>query len=166
VTSPTVKLLGQTLASRPPLVAYRIRPPLRLTSDTKGVYSDGWTGAHASYTQFEAPPPGSSLFVDVSRSNWKGPDVPGAVKVRVGTLAARDGRHARAGGVIAKRTWVIHSGIARTFRFRAPRRPFRVDLYIKPTFVPADFGYPDPRSLGALFSVRIVPRAALLAREQ
>ena len=158
VTSPEVKLVGQTLASRPPLVVYRIRPPLRLASDTKGVYSDGWTGAHATYTQFEAPPPGSSLFVDVSRSNWKGPDVPGAVKIRVGPLTARDGRHARTDRAVATRTWVIHSGIARRFRFRAPRRPFRVDLHINPTFSPADFGYPDPRSVGALFSVRIVPR--------
>ena len=94
VTSPTVKLVGQTLASRPPLVAYRIRGPLRLSSDTKGVYSDGLAGGHATYTQFEAPPQGSTLFVDVSRSNWRGPDVPGAVKIRVGTLAARNGRHA------------------------------------------------------------------------
>ena len=157
VTSPAVKLVGKILASRPPLIAYRIRPPLRLSSDTKGVYADGWTGAHATYTQFDAPPPGSSLFVDVSRSNWKGPDVPGAVKIRVGTLAASDDRHARTGRAIATRTWVIHSGIARRFRFRAPRRPFRVDLHVNPTFSPADFGYQDSRSVGALFSVRIVP---------
>ena len=158
VTSPTLKLVGETLASQPPLAAYRIRPPLRLSSDTTGVYSDGWTGAHATYAQFEAPAQRSSLFVDVSRTNWTGPDVPGAVKIRVGTLAASDGRHAGTSRTIATRTWVIHSGIARRFRFPSPRGPFRVDLHINPTFSPADFGYPDPRSVGALFSVRIVPR--------
>jgi hypothetical protein len=157
VTSPGLRLVGQTLASRPPLVAYRIRAPLRLSSAITGVYSDGWTGAHATYTQFEAPLQGSSLFVDVSRSNWKGPDVPGAVKVRVSTLAANDGRYARTDRAFATRTWVIHSGIARSFRFRAPQRPFRVDLHVNPTFSPADFGYQDSRSVGALFSVRIVP---------
>jgi hypothetical protein len=149
VTASTLRLAGQQLASHPPLFAYRVRRPLRLSSDIEGIYSDGWTGGHATYTHFEAPAPGSSLYVDVSRSNWKGPDVPGAVEVRVSTLTGR---------LLARRTWVIHSGTARTFRFRAPRRPFRVDLRIEPTFVPADFGHPDGRSLGALFGVQVVPR--------
>ena len=158
VTSPQMRLVGRTVGFRPPLVVYRVRPPLRLPSNTAGIYSDGWTGAHATYDQFEVPPPGSSLVVGVSRTNWRGPDVPGAVKIRVGTLAAGKGGHARMGRTIATRTWVIHSGIARNFRFRAPRRPFRVDLQVNPTFSPADFGYPDSRSVGALFGVRIVPR--------
>ena len=149
VTASTLKLAGPQIASHPPLFAYRVRPPLRLSTDIEGVYSDGWTGAHATYTQFDAPSPGSTLYVDVSRSNWKGPDVPGAVEVRVSTLTGR---------VLARRTWVIHSGKARTFRFRAPRGPFRVDLRIEPTFVPEDFGYPDSRSLGALFGVQVVPK--------
>jgi hypothetical protein len=151
VTASTIGLAGTPLVSHPPLVAYRIRQPLHLASTSSGVYSDGWAGGKATYTRFEAPPPGSTLFVIVSRSVWKGKDVPGAVKVRVSTLPSgtEDGR------LIGTRRWVIHSGASRSFRFRAPRRPFRVELDVRPTFVPSDYGFPDQRSLGALFGIRI-----------
>ena len=91
------------------------------------------------------------MFVNVSRSVWTGKDVPGAVKVRVSTLPSGTEK----GRVIGTRRWVIHSGATRSFRFRVPQRPFRVELDVHPTFVPSDYDFPDERSLGALFGIRI-----------
>jgi hypothetical protein len=157
VTIPIVRLAGKELAYHPPLVAYRIEPPLRLSGNFEGVYPDGWTGAHAAYSGYEAAKAGQTLLVHVSRATWGGPDAPGHVTVRVGTLVDRDGRP-QLGRVLARRRWVIHSGATRIFRFPAPRRPFRVELNVEPTFVPADFGYGDTRPLGAAFTVRLVAK--------
>jgi len=155
VTSSSLALAGKPLASHPPLVAYRIRQPLHLASDTTGVYSDGWTGGKATYRQFDAPPPGSRLFVEVSRVEWTGKDVPAHVRVRVTTLP-HGSEEGRPGRVLGTRRWVIHSLTSRRFRFRLRRQPFRVELDVDPTFVPSDHGGSDERSLGAVLRIRVV----------
>jgi hypothetical protein len=157
VTSGALGLAGRRLASHTPFVAYRIRRPPHVTSEVGGIYADGWTGSTATISKFEPAPPGSRLLVDVSRASWAGPDKPGAVSVRVKALTGR---------VLETRKWVIHSGTARTFRLPAPQEPYSVELRVRPTFTPADYGLPDSRSLGAKFAVRVVPQSARRAKAQ
>jgi hypothetical protein len=159
VTSPTVGLAGRVVRRQAPLVAYRTSGEVKLASASEGVYADGWTGSDASYTGYVAPPRDRALMVSVSRSGWTGTDVPGRVVIRVGTLAA-DGRQPRLGRVLARRTMTIHAGASRVFRFAPPPGPYRVELHVEPTFSPVDFGGSDPRQLGAVFAVSLVPRGA------
>jgi len=157
VANGALGLSGQRIATHSPFVAYRIRGPAHVKSQAEGFYADGWTGAAASFKEFEPAPPGSRLLVDVSRAAWLGPDKPGAVTVRVKALT---------GGLLATRRWVVHSGTARTFRLPAPRVPYSVGLRVDPTFSPADYGFADTRELGAKFALRVVPQRARRTRAQ
>ncbi len=148
VANGALGLAGQRIATHFPFVAYRIRGPAHVRSQAEGFYADGWTGPTARFKEFDAPPPGSTLLVDVSRAGWLGPDKPGAVTIRLETLAGR---------LLATRRWVVHSDTARTFRLPAPRVPYSVELRVDPTFSPADYGYADTRELGAKFALRAVP---------
>jgi hypothetical protein len=75
---------------------------------------------------------------------WRGPDVPGHVRVQLIPLRGRD-----AGKAIVTRTWTIHSGASKTFSLAAPNRPFAVTVHTSPTFSPSQFGQADTRQLGA-----------------
>jgi hypothetical protein len=123
------------------------------------VYADGWTGQDAAYTGYVAPPRKRALSVSLSRVPWTGPDVPGHVVLRLGTLVGSGGEP-RLGRVLARRTLTLHAGASRVFLFPPPRGPYRVELHVEPTFSPVDFGSADSRQLGALFSVGLAPRAA------
>jgi hypothetical protein len=160
VANQGVGLAGLVVRRRAPLVAYRTPGVLKIASSYEGVYADGWAGSDAAYTGYVAPPRNRAIAVSLSRDGWAGPDVPGHVVVRLGTLAAGSGGKPRIGRLLARRTWTIHAGTARVFVFPPPPGPYRVDLHVKPTFSPADFGAADPRQLGARFTVSTVPRAA------
>jgi hypothetical protein len=153
VTESAVQLAGRRIATHGPLTLYRIAKPLHLSSLVEGVYDDGWTGADASFTRF-APVRNASVVVTLSRTDWRGPDVPGRVRVELRPLQANRSLAGRAN----VRTWVAHSGGARTFRFPAPLRSFKVDVHVAPTFSPARFGVADTRELGVEASFRILPR--------
>lgn len=157
VANHTLGLGGQRLASRPPLALYRVRAPLRLVSSLEGVHPDGWMGADAALTQYTTPGdrPGT-LYVQLSRRSWGGPDVPGRVTVELGKPVVRPDGAVGIGKVEARRTWVAHSRRLRTFRMRTPRPPFRVQIHIEPTFSPADFGEADTRELGVQVDLRFV----------
>jgi hypothetical protein len=51
---------------------------------------------------------------------------------------------------------VLHSSAELRFFVRAPARPFRVRISIRPTFSPADFGFGDQRQLGARPGFRLL----------
>jgi hypothetical protein len=159
VTSPTVGLAGRVVRRQAPLVAYRTPGEVKLASASEGVYADGWTGSDAAYSGYVAPPRDRTISVSVSRSGWMGPDVPGRVVLRLGTLVA-DGGRPRLGRLLARRTMTIHAGASRVFRFAPPREPYRVELHVEPTFSPSELGGSDPRQLGAVFGVRLAPRGA------
>jgi hypothetical protein len=160
VADPTVGLAGRVVRRDAKLVAYRTPGVVKLASASEGVYADGWTGADAAFSGYVAPARNEELSVSVSRASWVGPDVPGHVVLRVGNLVGGAGGRPRLGRLLARRTWTIHSGASRVFRFPPPRGPYRVELHVEPTFSPSDFGSADPRQLGAVFGVSVGPRAA------
>ncbi|HEV8601946.1 MAG TPA: hypothetical protein VGQ68_00980 [Gaiellaceae bacterium] len=154
VTSDNLGLSGRLIARQSPFALYQVRPPLRLVSEVEGLYADGWMGAEAALTRYVGRP--RRLEVRLSRQAWQGPDVPGRVTIELGKPAAEAGGAVGLGRVLERRTWVIHSGAHRTFRLRAPKPPFRVEIHVSPTFSPIRFGKADPRELGAQVDLSIV----------
>jgi hypothetical protein len=150
---PGFELTGDLIAQNSRLSLYRTRGSVGLATSVSGLYGDGWTGPAASYTRFSTPGDRAGrIRVAVSRNAWKGPDVPGRVRIRVGPSA--NGALQR---VTAERRWVVHSPRERSFTLPAPRPPFRVEVTVDPTFSPSSFGLPDPRQLGAQVSFAFLP---------
>lgn len=114
--------------------------PTRARQTTEGLYSDGWSGARATYRQFGGTSRRGTVRVLVSRKLWIGEDRPGTVRLRAGPLN---------GVTTAERETVIHSGQETTVEVPVPRPPFQVAVSVDPTFSPSEFGQPDPRRLGA-----------------
>jgi hypothetical protein len=143
VSSMTFGLNGTLVGARPPFAIYLTDGPLRVADETSGIYPDGWAGADASFTRF-VPTTRGHIKVTVSRDSWRGPDVPGNVRVQLIPLRGRD-----AGKALGTRAWTIHSGASRTLTLAAPNRPFVVTVHTSPTFSPSQFGQADTRQLGA-----------------
>jgi len=163
----SIDLVGKVIDEKGGWRLYRIEHPLRLRSSQAGLYSDGWVGATheadivtASYNRFETPgnrP--STMLVTVSKKGWCGKNVPGKVRIQVGTLALGQQRNGVLERVTAERRWVVNSCEEKTFTIRAPPPPFHVDVAIDGTFVPHDL---DPasserRRLGAMVDLTWVP---------
>jgi hypothetical protein len=137
-----------------PLALYRIKRPLRVGSTTDGVSPDGWMGKNAAFSVFgsrgDRP---VEVSVALGRAGWGGPDVPGHVRIVVGKPTATTGKLVK---VYEVRRWVVHRLDQRTFAFHL-RPPVRVEVNIRPTFSPAQFGLPDTRQLGAQVSFAYKP---------
>jgi hypothetical protein len=146
-----VALTGKKIAERPPYDLYRIKQPLRLASSTAGVYGDGWIGTDGAYLHYARGRPGR-IKVRISRAGWGGKDVPGAVTIdllRLGSPTAPP---------LAVRRWIVHREQTRIFTLATPTVPFEVRIRVKPTFSPADYGFPDTRQLGAQVGFRFTTR--------
>jgi hypothetical protein len=146
VTSSSYAVDGKLIATRPPFALYRTRGPLRVAEARSGIYGDGWMGSDAAYTRYAKAPRGR-LAVFLTRSAWRGPDVPGHARIQVIPL-----RGPRSGQAIATRTWTLHSGRGHLFTLPTPSQPFTVTVHIEPTFSPSQFGQADTRQLGAQVS--------------
>jgi hypothetical protein len=150
------KLVALGGSSNGPLALYRVDGPLRIGTNTEGVYGDGWMGAQAQYSVFVSPHrrPGR-IIVTVGRTGWGGADVPGRVRISVGRPAPSATGLAK---VLEVRRWVVHRLTERSFVFDVPRPPVRVEVEVTPTFSPSTFGVDDTRQLGAQVSFRFEPR--------
>lgn len=148
VAESNVAIAGRKLAEHLPYALYRIAPPLRLASSTVGIYGDGWMGSDSAYIRYLAPRR-SRVAVTLSRTAWRGPDVPGKVLIELVPLSTSK--------PIAVRRWVIHRTRSRTFTLSGPPQPYEVQVHISPTFSPAQFRQPDTRQLGAQVSFSYLP---------
>jgi hypothetical protein len=160
VLNPALQIAGERItgggSTTFPLELFRVDPPLRLVAATEGVAGDAWMGADAAYTYYSPRPAGGLVEVTLSRSAWNGPDVPGNVRIEIGSAKPGAEGRPRMARVTDTRDWVIHRQKTRIFWLEPPVGPFRVEVHISPTFSPADFGRPDPRQLGALVSFRLL----------
>jgi len=151
VSDPATQLASTTSDVNGPLAFYAAVPPPRIASSSSGIAGDGWMSSDATYTSFSGPSRGKVAVV-LSRAAWRGPDVPGHVKV---TIARRRG--SSPGKPIATRTFTIHSGKTRKLLLPAPAGPYTVSVHIAPTFSPSQFGQSDTRQLGATVYFASVP---------
>jgi hypothetical protein len=158
-----IDVVGRTVATGYYRAAGQIAPwnlvkidyPVRLRHAQEGIFSDGWMGSDASYTQYSAPDakPGYAI-VTISRAAWGGTDVPGHVTIKVGRLGLRNVKPYMA-KVTAVRRWTVHSHRFREFVIPAPAPPMRIEVHISPTFSPYDLdpSSGDRRELGAIVSM-------------
>jgi hypothetical protein len=123
---------------------YEIQPPLRLSDASAGIYDDGWAGEVSSYSRFSTPGNRRGYaVVTLSRQAWGGESPDGKVLIHVGTLVRGKDKQPALGQITQTVRWTIRSHGFRRFYIPAPPAPFRVELWISPTFVPAEI---DPRS--------------------
>ena len=151
VSDPSTQLASTTSDVNGPLAFYTAEPPPRIASSSSGIAADGWMSSDAAYTSFAGGKRGR-VAVILSRAAWRGPDVPGHVKV---TVARRLG--SSLGKPIATRAFTIHSGKTRKLLLPAPAGPYTVSVHIAPTFSPSQFGQADTRQLGATVYFAPVP---------
>lgn len=153
-----LNLVGDVVRRAGTLRLYRVDPPLRLADDAEGIFGDGWAGAVATYTRYAGARPGSRLEVSVARTGWTGPSPRSDVVVRLGGVAIGPGGGAYLAAVDAERRGRLASGGSSAYEFPAPSGPFRVEVAVSPTFVPAeiDTRSTDTRALGAQVSFRVV----------
>jgi hypothetical protein len=168
VVDPGIELVGRQVGSAQHLGGgapqtwrlYRIEQPLRLASAVSGLYADGWAGKESAYSRYRTPGnrPGYAV-VNVSRIAWNGPAPPGHVTIRIGPLRVKDKQPGLA-AVTQTVRWKVESGLQRSFAIPTPKPPFRVEVLISPTFVPAqvDPGSSDVREFGAQIGFGFRPR--------
>jgi len=152
----SVKVDGRLLAQHHWLALYRTDRQLRLATHLGGVYPDSWIADFAAFTHYAQPARAGRLTVRISRLGWGGPSPPGRVTITIGPFGRVDGGP----GItrpIARRTWTVRSGKARSFALPTPKVPYRLEIRVTPNFSPAEYGQPDTRQLGA--QVQISPAA-------
>jgi hypothetical protein len=149
LAQPGLDIAGEKVASEGRLVLYRVGAPLRLETQLRGVYGDGWSGPNATYTNYSQNR--GTVRVDVGRGAWGGPDVPGNVTIDVERVDS--------GRRVSTARWVVHNATNRTFRLRTPPAPFRVEVHVQPAFSPSDYGSSDQRQLGAQLAFAFDPLA-------
>jgi hypothetical protein len=151
VTDSGTQVASTTSDVHAPFALYATEPPPRIASSSSGIAADGWMSSDATFTNFAGGKRGR-VAVILSRAAWRGPDVPGHVKV---TVARRRG--ASLGKTFATSAFTIHSGNTRKLLLPAPAGPYTVSVHIAPTFSPSQFGQSDTRQLGATVYFAPVP---------
>jgi hypothetical protein len=136
----------------------RVDPPLRLLGAETGLYADNWSGpTPATYTRYDRGR--GTVRVHVSRVEWGGPDVPGKVTIRMGTVVIGADHQPHIGRVTAVRRWTVHAHKARDFVLPTAGNRFRVEVTVTPTFKPHALvpELSDNRPLGAVIDYRFRP---------
>lgn len=144
-------------------VLYRLGGrPVRLVQTTTGVAPDGWMSEEASFTRYAVEQRSGFVTVRFSRTGACAPSLLAPVRVtaRVGPVVV-DPKDQPAIGTVTDR------GEARLpacqvvgVLLRVPSRPWRVEVTVADTFVPAeiDAGSGDRRKLGAVVSFQLSAR--------
>jgi uncharacterized membrane protein len=162
VTTPGVDVAGRRIGI--PVGGYTLSAldgSLQLRTARTGVYPDGWMGGLATFAQYDVPPgQAGRLKVDLSRAGWCGPDVRSVVDIRVGTIEISPiDKQPAFRRVTGDANGVLHSCQTESFELTTPPKPWRAEVKIDPTFVPAklDKSSGDARDLGAVVTFTYVP---------
>jgi hypothetical protein len=159
-----VTLQAPVVAQRENAVLYRIDgSPVQLQDALVGRQTDGWMAgsaedpvARASYTRYDvsADEPGLAV-VRLTRINWC-PDpsmrTTGRVTVRIGPVGIGPDNQPRIERVTETRRFLVPDCEAEGTTLSPPHEPWRMELTVSPTFVPADVdpSSSDRRRLGAV----------------
>ena len=166
-----VDLVGEDVYRMGAMTLVRLASPLRLEQSISGVFNDGWAGSEsqestvaANYSRFSTPGErAGTVNVRVARTGWcpsdPKADIPGRVRISVGTLALGDDGAGTIGKVTEERGWVVRGCGDRTFPIPTPPPPFHVRVTITPPFQPnaLDPSNPERRWFGAQVGFDFVP---------
>jgi hypothetical protein len=133
--------VGRPVAHRGRWTLYSVPSPLRLASAVRGVYGDGWMGKEAAYWQYARARAGAArIALSTTLSCRANSPLTGTISLTGLSGAATPSRRP------------VALGSCNTKAIELPARsPFRLDVRLVPTFVPAD-AIPrsiDPRRLTA-----------------
>jgi hypothetical protein len=161
VTGNGVEVVGERVGEpRGGMTLFHVKPPVRFRYAQNGVSTDGWMGAHASFSQY-APDEGISrgfARIVLSRQGACGANIPTAdIVVRVGTVAVRDKQPG-----FGRIQEVVHRKLKPCALEPVVVRatvPYHVDVTVSPTFVPheIDASSGDVRKLGAQVRFDFLP---------
>jgi hypothetical protein len=134
-----------TLAGRPAELAgglqlYELDQPIRITSFTSNVASDGWMGGHSSFVVFGKPNArAGTVLVTASRLASCGDIAPARLTIRLSRLRIDSNSQPVAGGLLAVKHLVVRSNPCEQVPVSlAARPPFRIDVSATGFFQPAD----------------------------
>lgn len=136
----------------------RVDPPLRLLGSVTGLYADHWSlPGGSAYTRYGSGR--GTLEITVSRREWGGPDKPGRVTIKIGTLAIGKDSQPHIGRVVRTIHWTVHAHDFRVFRLVTPGPRFRAEVDVS-TFRPHALvpDLSDNRPLGAVLTYRFLPK--------
>jgi hypothetical protein len=134
-----------TLAGRPQeleggLQLYELDQPIRITSFTSGISSDGWMGDESSFVVFGKPDArAGTVLVTGSRLASCGDIAPARLTIRLSRLRIDKNAQPAPGRLLAVKHLVVRSNPCerRAVQLRA-RPPFRIDVSATGFFRPAD----------------------------
>jgi hypothetical protein len=134
-----------TLAGRPKELAgglqlYELDQPIRITSFTSNVASDGWMGDHSSFVVFGKPDArAGTVLVTASRLASCGDIAPARLTIRLSRLRIDSNAQPAPGRLLAVKRLVVRSNPCERGAVRLHARPpFRVDVGATGFFRPAD----------------------------
>jgi hypothetical protein len=142
---------------------YRLPPgPMKLAAAVTGIQSDGWMAAPdadspatASYTRYDVSRDGPGLaVVTLSRvASCPRQEAPGVVTVTIGPVTVGPDKEPKISRVTAVKRGLVEPCSGTGFSLSVPNRPWRMEVSIKPTFVPQEVDparFSDRRHLGAV----------------
>ncbi|MEX2211331.1 MAG: hypothetical protein WD689_06155 [Gaiellaceae bacterium] len=159
-----IQPVGEAVAGFGTLRLVPLDGPIRLRESLQGVDAETWMGEFGAYNRF-AEGEGGVVVVTLSRTAFcPDPDVappPARVRVTVGPLRIGLVNGERQ-PVLADAPWASRSGTVpnceqRNLTLPVRGAPWRAEIQLEGTFKPADFGFPDTRTLGAMVSFRYEP---------
>jgi hypothetical protein len=134
-----------TLAGRPKELAgglqlYELDQPIRITSFTSNVASDGWMGDHSSFVVFGKPDARAGVvLVTASRLASCGDIAPARLTIRLSRLRIDTNAQPAPGRLLAVKRLVVRSNPCEQGAVGLQARPpFRVDVSATGFFKPAD----------------------------
>jgi hypothetical protein len=140
VASPNITLAGRPKELAGGLQLYALDHPIRITSFTSNVYSDGWMGDQSSFVVFGKPgAPSGTTLVTASRKASCGDIAPARLTIRLTRLRIDENAQPAAGNLLAVKHVVVRSNPCQ--RLVVPlqaRPPFRIDVSARGFFRPAD----------------------------
>ena len=149
-----------TLAGRPKELAgglqlYELDQPIRITSFTSNVASDGWMSDHSSFVVFGKPAArAGTVLVTASRLASCGDIAPARLTIRLSRLRIDSNAQPAPGRLLAVKRLVVRSNPCEQGAVRLQARPpFRVDVSATGFFRPA-----DGRTLSVQIGYAFTPR--------
>jgi hypothetical protein len=149
-----------TLAGRPKELAgglqlYELDQPIRITSFTSNVASDGWMGDHSSFVVFGKPNArAGTVLVTASRLASCGDIAPARLTIRLSRLRIDSNAQPAPGRLLAVKHLVVRSNPCERVPVELQARPpFRIDVSATGFFRPA-----DGRTLSVQIGYAFAPR--------